>query len=90
MRTIISAVFAASLVLAPAAFAAKPVSIKFAGASQTAEGASYELFEVKCSNKSKPAITKWDEPKQWCVGAESTESCKRSKMRAATLACRAK
>ena len=90
MKKSAMAIFVASVLAAPVTLAgASPLSITFSGDAQSAEGAAYKKYEVKCSNNKTHLMSKWEEDAQWCVG-ESTESCSRKKIKAAKLACKQK
>lgn len=81
---IASAIFAAS----SAAFAAKPVSIKYVEEVVVANDVIYAHYEVKCSNGETADISAWDNRKKWCIGKGGQDDCSKKQIKTAKKVCK--
>ena len=70
------------------AFAAKPVSIKYNLKAKDAEGNTYLVYQVKCSNGAKKSITAWDNKKLWCEGKGKKDICNKKQIKTAKAVCK--
>ena len=64
-----------------------PLSIKYSGDALDEQGAAYQTYTVKCSDKREYILSKLDEPTLWCVGNPAEGNCSRKKVRVASDAC---
>lgn len=89
MNIIKTAAIAAMVAFSATSFAAKPTSIVFEANAETAAGAPYAKYSVKCSNGTRVGLTAWDNRRKWCVGDETSEQCEKKQIKAAKAACKA-
>ena len=68
-------------------FAAKPVSITYVKSVEQ-DGASFDLYSVRCSNGEKKSITAWDKRKKWCAGDGAIIDCSKKQIKTAKKICR--
>ena len=88
MNIIKTAAIAAMVAFSTTSFAAKPTSIVFEANAETADGAPYAKYSVKCSNGTRVGLTAWDNRRKWCVGDETSEQCEKKQIKAAKAACK--
>ncbi len=89
MRFIKITAFAVLATVSAGSLAAKPTSIVFDSNQESADGAPYSTYYVKCSNGKKKELTAWNNRKKWCVGDASSEQCEKKQIKAAKAACKA-
>ena len=82
--------FAAATILAAssAAFAAKPVSIKYVEDIVVENDMIYSYYQVKCSNGKAADISAWDNRKKWCVGKGGQDNCSKKQIKTAKQVCK--
>lgn len=71
-----------------AAFAAKPVSIKYIEDIVVENDLIYSHYVVQCSNGSSADISAWDNRKKWCVGNGKQDDCSKKQIKAAKKVCK--
>ena len=54
----------------------------------TESGEAYQVYTVRCSDRSEVPITFWKASKQWCLGELAKEQCTKKKIKAANNACK--
>ncbi len=71
-----------------AAFAAKPVSIKYVEDIVADNDLIYLHYTVKCSNGATADISAWDNRKKWCIGKGGQDDCSKKQIQIAKKVCR--
>jgi hypothetical protein len=79
----------AVLLVSYSAAAAKPASISFKENITNSEGASYQVYTVKCTDGTSRDIAAWDNRNLWCVGDIIKEDdCNKKQIKVARKVCK--